>query len=163
RAFRRALQDRSVALRIAQGAGREDRLVRRTWSAGHDANHARRRLHANRCRVEQGRLRQLAARAGRVGAGAARALLLPCRQGRWFYCCRAGAASVAFFSSPWIVAPQKPAAPVAVLASNITWNAYNNFGGRSNYIHADHLPAAPTVNARMELSRYNDPEFGTWN
>ncbi len=50
-----------------------------------------------------------------------------------------------------------------MLASNITWNAYNNFGGRSNYIHADALPPTPTVNARLELSRYNDPEFGTWN
>ena len=47
--------------------------------------------------------------------------------------------------------------------SSITWNAYNNFGGRSNYIHADQLPATPTVNARLELPRYNDPEFGTWN
>ena len=39
-------------------------------------------------------------------------------------------------------------APLAVLASNITWNAYNNFGGRSNYIHADGLPPTPTVNSR---------------
>jgi len=45
-----------------------------------------------------------------------------------------------------------------VLASNITWNAYNNFGGRSNYIHPDRLPATPTANARMELKRYIDPE-----
>src|SRR4029077_8825692 len=35
--------------------------------------------------------------------------------------------------------------------------------GRSNYIHADHLPSTPTVNARIELPRYSDPEFGTWN
>jgi hypothetical protein len=68
-----------------------------------------------------------------------------------------------FFAFPWIVAPAAPRAKVAVLASNITWNAYNNFGGRSNYIHADRLPPTPTVNARMELARYNDPEFGTWN
>jgi hypothetical protein len=68
-----------------------------------------------------------------------------------------------FFSFPWIVAPARPRAKVAVLMGNITWNAYNNFGGRSNYIHADLLPPAPTVNARMELARYNDPEFGTWN
>jgi hypothetical protein len=68
-----------------------------------------------------------------------------------------------FFSFPWIVAPARPTARIAVLASNITWNAYNNFGGRSNYIHADHLPPTPTVNARAELARYQDPEFGTWN
>ena len=45
-----------------------------------------------------------------------------------------------------------------MLASNITWNAYNNFGGRSNYIHPDKLPPTPTVNARLELKRYTDPE-----
>jgi hypothetical protein len=51
-----------------------------------------------------------------------------------------------------------PRAPIAVLASNVTWNAYNNFGGRSNYIHPDRLPPTPTVNARLELRRYTDPE-----
>ncbi|HEX7379456.1 MAG TPA: N,N-dimethylformamidase beta subunit family domain-containing protein [Pirellulales bacterium] len=61
------------------------------------------------------------------------------------------------FSFPWIVAPAKPAAKLAVLASNITWNAYNSFGGRSNYIHADRFPATPTVNSRQELKRYTDP------
>ena len=45
------------------------------------------------------------------------------------------------FAFPWIVAPARPAATIAVLASNITWNAYNNFGGRSNYINPDRLPA----------------------
>jgi hypothetical protein len=62
------------------------------------------------------------------------------------------------FSFPWIVAPTSPQAPVAVLASNITWNAYNNFGGRSNYINPQALPATPTVNARLELKRYTDPD-----
>ena len=64
-----------------------------------------------------------------------------------------------FFSFPWVVAPRQPRAKIAVLASNITWNAYNNFGGRSNYIHPDKLPAAPTVNARLELKRYTDREY----
>ncbi len=49
-----------------------------------------------------------------------------------------------------------------MLASNITWNAYNPFGGRSNYIHADRLPLTPTVNSRFELSRYQSPDHGTW-
>jgi len=62
-----------------------------------------------------------------------------------------------FFSFPWIVAPRQPRAKIAVLASNITWNAYNNFGGRSNYIHPDKLPPTPTANARLELKRYTDP------
>jgi N,N-dimethylformamidase len=66
------------------------------------------------------------------------------------------------FAFPWIVAPAKPSAPIAVLASNITWNAYNNFGGRSNYIHADGLPTTPTINSRSELKRYSDAGFFTW-
>ncbi|MEX2287291.1 MAG: N,N-dimethylformamidase beta subunit family domain-containing protein [Planctomycetaceae bacterium] len=63
-----------------------------------------------------------------------------------------------FFNFPWIVAPAKPLAKLAVLASNITWNAYNSFGGRSNYIHPDRFPPTPTVNARLELKRYTDPK-----
>lgn len=59
-----------------------------------------------------------------------------------------------FFSFPWIVAPAQAQNRVAVLASNINWNAYNNFGGRSNYIHPRQLPAQPTVNARQDLARY---------
>ncbi len=85
----------------------------------------------------------------------------PERSGLYYF--HARAESGAFFAFPWIVAPARPSSRVAVLASNITWNAYNNFGGRSNYIHADRLPPTPTVNARLELNRYNDPEFGTWN
>jgi len=67
------------------------------------------------------------------------------------------------FSFPWVVAPAKPRAKVAVLACTNTWNAYNNFGGRSNYINANRLPDAPIVNARQELERYRQPSaFGTW-
>ena len=50
-----------------------------------------------------------------------------------------------------------------MLASNITWNAYNNFGGRSNYINPDRLPPTPTVNARLELKRYTDPDAITYD
>jgi N,N-dimethylformamidase len=63
-----------------------------------------------------------------------------------------------FFSFPWVVAPAQPTAKIAVLANDMNWNAYNNFGGRSNYIHTDGLPATPTVNARLELKRYTDPD-----
>lgn len=62
-----------------------------------------------------------------------------------------------FFAAPWIVAPKEPTAQIAVLASNINWNAYNNFGGRSNYIMAGGLRSKPTVNARQDLDRYTDP------
>jgi N,N-dimethylformamidase len=67
------------------------------------------------------------------------------------------------FSFPWIVAPARPKADIAVLASTNTWNAYNNFGGRSNYVNADHLPDTPIVNSRQDLSRYQDnTPFGVW-
>lgn len=78
------------------------------------------------------------------------------------YYFRAATASGRQFSFPWVVAPARPRAPIAVLASNITWNAYNSFGGRSNYIHADGFPPTPTINSRMELKRYNDTGFFTW-
>lgn len=59
-----------------------------------------------------------------------------------------------FFGFPWVVAPAEPQADVAVLAATNNWNAYNNFGGRSNYIHPTTLPPRPTMNARAELDRY---------
>jgi hypothetical protein len=62
--------------------------------------------------------------------------------------------SGAFFSFPWVVAPTTPRAPMAVLASTNTWSAYNNFGGRSNYINAARLPEYPTVVAHLDLPRY---------
>ncbi|HZS53714.1 MAG TPA: N,N-dimethylformamidase beta subunit family domain-containing protein [Bryobacteraceae bacterium] len=69
----------------------------------------------------------------------------------------------AFYSFPWIVAPRKPQARTAILASALTWNAYNNFGGRSNYINADGLPPTPIVNGRQELRRYLKTQpFAVW-
>ena len=84
----------------------------------------------------------------------------PEQSGLYYF--RASTASGRQFAFPWIVAPAKPSARMAVLASNITWNAYNSFGGRSNYIHADGLPPTPTVNSRVELKRYSDAGFFTW-
>ncbi len=100
----------------------------------------------------------------KVGYGSrqhAQTVTAPERSGLYYFHARTD--SGRFFAFPWIVAPRAPQSKVAVLMSNITWNAYNNFGGRSNYVHADKCPRTPTVNARMELERYNDPEFGTWN
>jgi N,N-dimethylformamidase len=54
----------------------------------------------------------------------------PDRSGLYYFHARTAAGKE--FSFPWIVAPASPTARVAVLASNITWNAYNSFGGRSN-------------------------------
>lgn len=68
-----------------------------------------------------------------------------------------------FFSFPWVVAPAKPQASVAILASDVNWNAYNSFGGRSNYIHADRFPETPTVNSRLELKRYTEVVHRTYD
>ncbi len=67
-----------------------------------------------------------------------------------------------FFSFPWVVAPRTPANKIAVLASTNTWNAYNNWGGRSNYVNAGGLPPEPTVNARLDLPRYTIGPFSEW-
>ncbi len=69
-----------------------------------------------------------------------------------------------FFSFPWVVAPAKPSAPIAVVHSTNTWSAYNNFGGRSNYINATRLPPEPVVNARIDMLRYNSIDvFNEWS
>jgi hypothetical protein len=85
----------------------------------------------------------------------------PERSGLYYF--RGSTPSGRQFAFPWIVAPARPTAPLAVLASNLTWNAYNNFGGRSNYIHADGFPETPTINSRAELKRYNDAGHFTWD
>ena len=85
----------------------------------------------------------------------------PEKSGLYFF--HAKGESGAFFSFPWVVAPAEPTEPIAVLASDITWNAYNSFGGRSNYIHPDKLPPTPTVNSRLELKRYTDPDHHNYD
>jgi hypothetical protein len=89
------------------------------------------------------------------------AVTAPERSGLYYF--RARTPSGLTFAFPWIVAPGRPEAPLAVLASNMNWNAYNSFGGRSNYISADELPPTPTVNSRHDLRRYREAEFLTWN
>ncbi len=84
----------------------------------------------------------------------------PARSGLYYF--HAFTQAGACFTFPWVVAPAQPTAPVAVLASNVTWNAYNNFGGRSNYLSADELPTTPTINSRQELKRYQDANHQTW-
>jgi hypothetical protein len=83
-------------------------------------------------------------------------LAAPERSGLYYF--HAQTESGGFFAFPWVVSPEQPQAKCAVLLSDITWNAYNNFGGRSNYIHPHGLPPTPTLNARLELARYTDPE-----
>ncbi|MCA9176164.1 MAG: carboxypeptidase regulatory-like domain-containing protein [Planctomycetales bacterium] len=85
----------------------------------------------------------------------------PQRSGLYYF--HARSKSGEFFSFPWVVAPAAPQAPVAVFASDITWNAYNSFGGRSNYINADCLPPTPIINSRLELKRYTEAEHRTYD
>jgi N,N-dimethylformamidase len=61
-------------------------------------------------------------------------LAAPDRSGLYYF--HAIGESGAFFSFPLVVAPPQPRAAIAVLASTNTWNAYNPFGGRSNYLLA---------------------------
>ena len=67
-----------------------------------------------------------------------------------------------FFSFPLVVAPAEPAAKIAVLASTNTWNAYNPFGGRSNYLMAEQMLPEPIVHSRSDLPRYRLAEYGEW-
>lgn len=78
------------------------------------------------------------------------------------YCFHAETGSGKFLSFPWVVAPKTPQSPIAVIASTNTWNAYNNFGGRSNYINPTQLPPQPTVNARLDLNRYTGEVVNIW-
>ncbi|HEV2294764.1 MAG TPA: N,N-dimethylformamidase beta subunit family domain-containing protein [Tepidisphaeraceae bacterium] len=91
----------------------------------------------------------------------AQQVIAPERSGLHYF--HARTASGASFGFPWVVAPATPGARIAVLASTNTWNAYNNFGGRSNYINATGLPPTPTVNARLDLDRYSNDSTGVWN
>lgn len=91
-------------------------------------------------------------RCGYTSPGHVRHVPAPERSGLYYF--HVTLESGAFTSFPWVVAPRAATADVAVLASTNTWNAYNAFGGRSNYINADGLPPRPTVNARQDLARY---------
>lgn len=67
-----------------------------------------------------------------------------------------------FCSFPLVVAPETPRAKIAVLASTNTWNAYNPFGGRSNYIMAEKILDRPIVNSKSDLPRYQSHQYGEW-
>lgn len=85
----------------------------------------------------------------------------PERSGLYYF--HARSKSGTFFAFPWVVAPGSPRSKVAVFASDMNWNAYNSFGGRSNYIHASCFPPTPTVNSRLQLKRYTEKEHRTYD
>jgi N,N-dimethylformamidase len=84
----------------------------------------------------------------------------PERSGLYYF--HAHGESGAFFSFPLVVAPATPQASIAVLASTNTWNAYNAFGGRSNYIMAARMIDEPIVNSLSDLPRYKLSDYGEW-
>jgi hypothetical protein len=88
-------------------------------------------------------------------------LIAPAKSGLYYFHARDESGD--FFSFPLVVAPTRPTARVAVLASTNTWNAYNPFGGRSNYIMAARMLDSPIVNSRSDLPRYRLSDYGEWN
>ncbi len=116
---------------------------------------------ANRQILPDGDFTQAGAKWNTEGFIASPTMIAPERSGLYYVWARTP--SGRSFSFPWVVAPAQPRARIAVLASTNTWNAYNNFGGRSNYVNADQLPPKPVVNARQDLDRYRNPApFAPW-
>jgi N,N-dimethylformamidase len=89
-----------------------------------------------------------------------RLLTAPQRSGLYFVHVHGDDGAVT--TCPWVVAPARPSAPIAVLASDLTWNAYNPFGGRSNYIYANGLPTVPDVDRRASMPRYLSRGHEEW-
>jgi hypothetical protein len=116
---------------------------------------------ANRQTLPDGDFTQTGVRWNSEGFPAKPVIVAPERSGLYYLWARTPSGKS--FSFPWVVAPRQPRAKIAVLASTNTWNAYNNFGGRSNYINASRLPDRPVVNSRQDLDRYQRPSaFGAW-
>jgi hypothetical protein len=117
---------------------------------------------ANRQLLPDGDFTQHGVRWNQEGYASPPLIQAPDRSGLYYLWARTPSGRACSF--PWVVAPSRPAASIAVLASTNTWNAYNNFGGRSNYVNADGLPETPVVNSRQDLTRYRDPRpFGVWS
>lgn len=95
------------------------------------------------------------------GSSHRQTILAPEQSGLYYF--RAHDRAGRFTSFPLVVAPARATAPMAVLASTNTWNAYNPFGGRSNYILAECMIDKPVVNSKCDLPRYRLTQYGEWN
>lgn len=91
---------------------------------------------------------------------AERRIVAPQRSGLYFFRLKTADTEISF---PLVVSPTEPRARLAVLASDITWTAYNDFGGRSNYISSSTLPREPVVNVRQEPAWFPDAELCDWD
>jgi hypothetical protein len=117
---------------------------------------------SNRQVLPDGDFTQSGVKWNEKGFGARPTIVAPERTGLYYLWAKMPSGEA--FSFPWVVAPRRPQAKIAVLASTNTWNAYNNFGGRSNYINPAGLPPRPVVNSRQDLDRFRDPRpFGGWS
>lgn len=67
------------------------------------------------------------------------------------------------FSFPLLVAPAEPRHEMAVLVSNLDWNAYNDFGGRSNYVAAHGLQLEPVINPHQDGPFLRDTGARFWD
>ncbi|MDW3214449.1 MAG: DUF6605 domain-containing protein [Ilumatobacteraceae bacterium] len=85
----------------------------------------------------------------------------PQESGLYFF--HMSARSGAHFAFPVVVAPSAPTAKLAVLISEYNWNAYNDFGGRSNYVAAGQLPDRPSIAPRQESPWFRDTGGRWWN
>jgi N,N-dimethylformamidase len=116
---------------------------------------------ANRQVLPDGDFTQTGVRWNNDGYPSPPSIIAPERSGLYYLWAKTPSGEA--FSFPWVVAPARPQAPIAVLASTNTWNAYNNFGGRSNYVNPAGLPGRPVVCSRQDLDRYQNPApFGVW-
>src|SRR5262249_28627903 len=62
-----------------------------------------------------------------------------------------------------VIAPRAPQARIAVLASTNNWGAYNEFGGRGNYIFPARKNPYPVVDARADMPRYTRRDVTEYN
>jgi len=99
----------------------------------------------------------------RGGLGEAHGQFVPAPEPSGLYWFHASTEAGQFCSFSLVVAPRKPKYRLAVLASTNTWNAYNVFGGRSNYCMASGMMEEPIVNAVSDLPRYRLRQYGEWD
>jgi len=106
--------------------GADDRLDRRACPQANRPDTSGWRLHADRREWNSD------------GYPAPPTIVAPERSGLYYLWARTPSGRA--FHFPWVWRRGRRGAKIAVLASTNTWNAYNNFGGRSNYVNPAAFP-----------------------